>query len=308
MSSPRRRSPQKTVTSGSSTPKDVAVDVPARALPEYAVVTHAEEETKDQKLSPLGLTATPSEKAVGFLTELPSSGTSPFDPELGPKVLSPQRAKSSVLQTTGVEIAFHQLSLTATYVSKNMKRKTRRILKNISGITPCGSCTALMGPSGCGKTSLLHTLAGKNAKSKISGHILVDGKAREEGFSAKIGYVEQDDQLMGVMSVRENIHFSAELRLPVSISKNEKRCRVEDTIELLGLWKCANSKIGTEMIRGVSGGERKRCSIAMELVVDPAVIFLDEPTSGEKNQWEDLWRGTGKDGRHATNALYTFES
>ena len=78
--------------------------------------------------------------------------------------------------------------------------------------------------------------------------------------------------------VRENLMFSANLRLPVSISKNEKQCRVEDTIELLGLWKCANSKIGTEMIRGVSGGERKRCSIGMELVVDPAVIFLDEPT------------------------------
>lgn len=59
---------------------------------------------------------------------------------------------------------------------------------------------------------------------------------------------------------------------------------MEDTIELLGLWKCANSKIGTDMIRGVSGGERKRCSIGMELVVDPAVIFLDEPTSG-KEAW-----------------------
>lgn len=115
---------------------------------------------------------------------------------------------------------------------------------------------------------------------QISGHILVDGKPREEGFSAKIGYVEQDDQLMGIMTVRENLMFSAQLRLPVSISKNEKQCRVEDTIELLGLWKCANSKIGTDMIRGVSGGERKRCSIGMELVVDPAVIFLDEPTSG----------------------------
>ncbi len=113
----------------------------------------------------------------------------------------------------------------------------------------------------------------------------MDGKPREEGFSAKIGYVEQDDQLMGIMTVRENLMFSAQLRLPTTIDKTEKQCRVEDTIELLGLWKCANSKIGTDMIRGVSGGERKRCSIGMELVVDPAVIFLDEPTSGACVPW-----------------------
>lgn len=162
MSSPRRRSPKKGA-SGSSTPKDVAVDI---ATPLGSPPTDRDEEMKDQDLLPKGLSSTSSDKAVAFFTE-PAVGTSPFDAEQGPPVLSPVRAQSTVMQTGGVEIAFHQLGLTATYVSKRMKRKTRRILKGISGITPKGSCTALMGPSGCGKTSLLHTLAGKNAKSKV---------------------------------------------------------------------------------------------------------------------------------------------
>lgn len=83
------------------------------------------------------------------------SGAAPgaFDMELGPavKVLSPTRTQSAVLQTGGVEICFHELSLTATYMSKSFQRKTRKILKGVSGITHKGTCTAVMGPSGCGK-------------------------------------------------------------------------------------------------------------------------------------------------------------
>lgn len=175
MSSPRRRSPKKGA-SGSSTPKDVAVDLPMVATPNSTANQDPDEEMKDQELLPKGLTSGTSDKAVAFFTETGVKSTSPFDSEeQGPPALSPIRAQSTVMQTGGVEIAFHQLGLTATYVSQRMKRKTRRILKGISGITPRGSCTALMGPSGCGKTSLLHTLAGKNAKSKVCGR----GKVKE---------------------------------------------------------------------------------------------------------------------------------
>lgn len=168
MSSPRRRSPKKGASGSSGTPKDVAVDMASTPLGSTAA-TDLDEEMKDQELLPKGLSSASSDKAVAFFTaEHGASSTSPFDAEgQGPPMLSPVRAQSTVMQTGGVEIAFHELGLTATYVSKRMKRKTRRILKGISGITPKGSCTALMGPSGCGKTSLLHTLAGKNAKSKV---------------------------------------------------------------------------------------------------------------------------------------------
>jgi ATP-binding cassette, subfamily G (WHITE), member 2 len=122
---------------------------------------------------------------------------------------------------------------------------------------------------------------GKNGQDgNIQGHIMWGGRPRTEGFEAQIGYVEQDDHLCGTLSVRENLLFSANLRLPTYISKTEKRRRVDDAIELLGLWKCSDTRIGTDLLRGVSGGERKRCSIGMELLCDPAVLFLDEPTSG----------------------------
>ncbi len=85
---------------------------------------------------------------------------------------------------------------------------------------------------------------------------------------------------MGTLTVRENLAFSANLRLPKYITPEEKVKRIEDTITELGLAHVADAKIGNEFIRGISGGERKRTNIGMELITAPAVLFLDEPTTG----------------------------
>ncbi|KAF6718727.1 ATP-binding cassette sub-family G member 2 [Oryzias melastigma] len=85
---------------------------------------------------------------------------------------------------------------------------------------------------------------------------------------------------MGTLTVRENLRFSAALRLPGSVPQREKEARVNHLLRELGLTKVADSKVGTQMTRGISGGERKRTSIGMELIIDPAVLFLDEPTTG----------------------------
>uniref|UniRef100_A0A672L3V9 ATP-binding cassette sub-family G member 2-like n=1 Tax=Sinocyclocheilus grahami TaxID=75366 RepID=A0A672L3V9_SINGR len=90
----------------------------------------------------------------------------------------------------------------------------------------------------------------------------------------------QDDIVMGTLTVRENLCFSAALRLPKSICQLEKDEKVERLIQELGLSKVAGSWVGTQLIRGVSGGERKRTSIGMELIFDPPVLFVDEPTTG----------------------------
>ncbi|KAJ3585400.1 hypothetical protein NHX12_014119 [Muraenolepis orangiensis] len=114
----------------------------------------------------------------------------------------------------------------------------------------------------------------------LSGEVLIDGLPQPPNFKCLSGYVVQDDVVMGTLTVRENLRFSAALRLPTSVSQQEKEQQVEQLIQQLGLTKVADSKVGTQLIRGVSGGERKRTNIGMELIINPHVLFLDEPTTG----------------------------
>ncbi len=165
--------------------------------------------------------------------------------------------------------------------AENGEAPRKVILKAISGIFRPGRLTAIMGPSGAGKTSLLDVLAGNVVGGHISGTIMVNG----ERFSGKnlkeiSGFVFQDDVLLETMTVREAIAMSAILRLPESVSLEERRNRVDDIIHLLNLTKCQDTNIGSPMKRGISGGERKRTSTAMELIANPPMLFLDEPTSG----------------------------
>ncbi|CAD5118409.1 DgyrCDS7118 [Dimorphilus gyrociliatus] len=159
------------------------------------------------------------------------------------------------------------------------KPEKKVILKNINAVFHPGT-TAIMGPTGGGKSSLLDLLAGRKDKTGLSGSILVNGKKQPENFKCASGYVAQDDVVMGTLTIRENFMFSANVRLPSSINTTEKKKRVDDILAELGLTHVADSKVGTEMIRGVSGGERKRTNIGMELIIKPSVLFLDEPTTG----------------------------
>eukprot|EP00281_Chroomonas_sp_CCMP1168_P034077 CAMPEP_0206242146 /NCGR_PEP_ID=MMETSP0047_2-20121206/16896_1 /ASSEMBLY_ACC=CAM_ASM_000192 /TAXON_ID=195065 /ORGANISM="Chroomonas mesostigmatica_cf, Strain CCMP1168" /LENGTH=227 /DNA_ID=CAMNT_0053667135 /DNA_START=1 /DNA_END=681 /DNA_ORIENTATION=+ len=135
-----------------------------------------------------------------------------------------------------------------------------------------------MGSSGGGKTSLLDVLADRKDPRHVRGEVLVDGVPRDhDTFKHSSGYVVQDDIVMGTL---ENLMFSAQLRLPSHVSYEERAKRVQSIIEELGLSKVAESKVGNEFVRGVSGGERKRVNIGMELVTSPSILFLDEPTTG----------------------------
>ncbi|XP_071829124.1 broad substrate specificity ATP-binding cassette transporter ABCG2-like isoform X2 [Apostichopus japonicus] len=155
----------------------------------------------------------------------------------------------------------------------------KTILNDISGVF-CAGMNAILGPTGSGKTSLLDVLAARKEPYGLSGVVLIDGKPQPKNFKLVSGYVVQDDVVMGTLTVRENLEFSAALRLPKNVSKAERKERVEDVINELGLTHCADTKVGTEFIRGVSGGERKRTNIGMELIIKPTVLFLDEPTTG----------------------------
>ncbi|NWY58640.1 ABCG2 protein, partial [Chionis minor] len=159
------------------------------------------------------------------------------------------------------------------------KTADKEVLRNVNGIMRPG-LNAILGPTGSGKSSLLDILAARKDPHGLSGDILINGTPQPANFKCTSGYVVQDDVVMGTLTVRENLKFSAALRLPKSVKEQEKNERVNQIINELGLSKVADSKVGTQFTRGVSGGERKRTNIGMELITDPAILFLDEPTTG----------------------------
>lgn len=137
---------------------------------------------------------------------------------------------------------------------------------------------------GAGKTTLLNYISGRNAGVRNllkTGNILINGKNTvnmQVSLSQLCAFVQQDDVLFQTLTVRECLEFSAKLRLTGTFA--EKMQRVDKIIRELNLKKCENTKIGGELFKGVSGGERKRTSIGVELITNPSLIFLDEPTTG----------------------------
>ncbi|KAH9327589.1 hypothetical protein KI387_007767, partial [Taxus chinensis] len=184
-------------------------------------------------------------------------------------------SKASIYGTRPqIEVSFKDLSLT-------LKGNGKKILRNVTGKLMPGRITAVMGPSGAGKTTFLNAVAGKATGCVVSGSVFINGKP-ESIYSYKkiIGFVPQDDIVHGNLTVEENLWFSANCRLPVSMPKAEKVFIVERVIEALGLQSVRNSLVGTVERRGISGGQRKRVNVGLEMVMEPSLLILDEPTSG----------------------------
>lgn len=162
------------------------------------------------------------------------------------------------------------------------KRSRKLVLSELSGHVKSGEMCALMGPSGSGKSSLLGLLAGHiPAAGRLeSGSVLFNGAPLDALFRRQAGLVFQDDLLLAALTVRETVEFAAKLRLPQHLGDAAREARVQETLEQLGLLGCADTQIGNEKQRGVSGGERKRAAVASALVARPPLLFLDEPTSG----------------------------
>ncbi|KAB5581411.1 hypothetical protein PHYPO_G00175370 [Pangasianodon hypophthalmus] len=189
--------------------------------------------------------------------------------------------KDPVSRPHRATVSFHNIQYSVTMKSRSCKKKsiTKNILVDLNGIMNPG-LNAILGPTGSGKSSFLDVLAARKDPSGLSGEVLIDGAPQPSNFKCLSGYVVQDDVVMGTLTVRENLRFSAALRLSSSVKQKEKEARVNRLISELGLSKVADRRVGTQLIRGISGGERKRTSIGMEMIIDPSVLFLDEPTTG----------------------------
>ncbi|XP_021858980.1 ABC transporter G family member 22-like isoform X2 [Spinacia oleracea] len=156
----------------------------------------------------------------------------------------------------------------------------KEILHGITGSVSPGEVLALMGPSGSGKTTLLNVLGGRLRQPKAGGSVTYNEQQYSKFLKSRIGFVTQDDVLYPHLTVRETLTYAAYLRLPKTLTKQQKEQRAMDVICELGLERCQDTMIGGSFVRGVSGGERKRVCIGNEILINPSLLFLDEPTSG----------------------------
>ena len=178
----------------------------------------------------------------------------------------------------------------------------KEILVDINATLRPGRLTALMGGSGSGKTSLLNLMAGRLHLTRqgdkapptlfsrltgstsnyfSSGYVLFNGV--ESSVSEKqqqIGYVQQYDFHLPSLSVLETLTFHSHLRLPRNFNARQKGARVDSVIALLGLQRCQHTRVGDDTMKGISGGEKRRLSLGVAMLLDPPICLLDEPTTG----------------------------
>ncbi|URD80850.1 Plant PDR ABC transporter associated [Musa troglodytarum] len=207
----------------------------------------------------------------------------------------PEASKRTADRNTsnkGMILPFQPLSMTFHNVNyfvdmpKPMKvqgvPETRlQLLSNVSGVFRPRVLTALVGSSGAGKTTLMDVLAGRKTGGYIEGDIRISGYVKDQRTFARIsGYVEQNDIHSPQVTVEESLWFSSSLRLSNEISQENRRAFVEEVMKLVELDTLRHALVGIPGSSGLSTEQRKRLTIAVELVANPSIIFMDEPTSG----------------------------
>ncbi|XP_073142895.1 ABC transporter G family member 29-like isoform X2 [Henckelia pumila] len=193
--------------------------------------------------------------------------------------------RGMVLSFTPLSMSFDNVNYFVE-IPPEMKEKgaTGEKLQLLCGLTGAfrpGVLTALMGVSGAGKTTLMDVLAGRKTRGYIEGDIKISGfPQKPETFARISGYCEQNDIHSPQVTVLESLIFSASLRLPKEVSKEEKMIFVAEVMHLVELDNLGEAMVGIQGISGLSTEQRKRLTIAVELVANPSIIFMDEPTTG----------------------------
>ena len=186
-----------------------------------------------------------------------------------------QGFNEKIRYSSPVSIEFENLGM-------SLKLNGAVVLEGVTGEFPPGSLVAVMGGSGAGKSTFMNALANRAPYGNIIGKVSLNKVPGETigKYPRLVGFVPQDDIMHDDLTVYENLMYSARLRLPPSMSIAQQRAIVEDVIEILDLGRIRDNVVGNPEKRGISGGQKKRVNIGMELVAYPRVLFLDEPTSG----------------------------
>lgn len=169
--------------------------------------------------------------------------------------------------------------------SYNTASGLKTVLQDVSGVARPYEMLALMGPSGAGKSTLLDILAARKSVGRLMGSVAVNGVARGANFARHVSYVPQEDTFLPTMTVGETCSLHAALTLPRGTPQEHTAARIDEVLAAMGMLHARDTLVGGVLpgglcLRGLSGGERKRVSIAVGILAAPSIIFLDEPTSG----------------------------
>ncbi|KAL3696050.1 hypothetical protein R1sor_010126 [Riccia sorocarpa] len=225
----------------------------------------------------------------GYLARI--FATSIHQEDLDPESGGATEQQATVGANKGMSIPFRPLSLTfrnvnyyvdmPSHIKERGSGERLHLLKKVSGAFRPGVLTALVGVSGAGKTTLMDVLAGRKTGGYIDGDIKVSGfRKRQETFARVSGYVEQADIHSPQVTVYESLIYSSWLRLPDTIQKSTRLEFVKEVMDLVELGSLKGALVGLPGSTGLSTEQRKRLTIAVELVANPSIIFMDEPTSG----------------------------
>ncbi|KJZ79381.1 hypothetical protein HIM_01532 [Hirsutella minnesotensis 3608] len=192
-----------------------------------------------------------------------------------------EQGEAEYITNTSVNnLSWHNLEIR---ISRHFRsdKQSRVIAKNISAHVSAGELCAIIGPSGCGKTSVLNALARRRSNLEYSNSaIRVNGQELNPRLLREIcAFVPQEDCLTGSLTASEALSITSKLYQP-KLSNKDRLSRVNHLLETFGLSGQANTLIGTPIRKGLSGGEKKRLSVALQVITAPRILFLDEPTSG----------------------------
>ncbi|XP_050210478.1 pleiotropic drug resistance protein 2-like [Mercurialis annua] len=211
-------------------------------------------------------------------------GTTPDRPAAAVTEHSPTK-RGMVLPFQPLSLAFDHVNyfvdMPAEMKNQGVEEERLQLLRNVSGAFRPGVLTALVGVSGAGKTTLMDVLAGRKTGGYVEGSISISGYPKNQETFARIsGYCEQNDIHSPHVTVYESLLYSAWLRLSKEIKPTTRKMFVEEVMELVELIPLRDSIVGLPGVDGLSTEQRKRLTIAVELVANPSIIFMDEPTSG----------------------------
>ncbi|KAK9170462.1 hypothetical protein Syun_002602 [Stephania yunnanensis] len=231
-------------------------------------------------------------------TEINLPSKAPISEEIDTEVNATSKGSKSTVNAAeniikrGMVLPFQPLSMAFNHMNyyvdmppemrkQGIEGSRLQLLRDVSGAFRPGVLTALVGVSGAGKTTLMDVLAGRKTGGYIEGSIYIAGFPKDQATFARVsGYCEQDDIHSPNVTVYESLLYSAWLRLAPEVKKETRKMFVEEVMTLLELNPLKNALVGQPGVDGLSLEQRKRLTIAVELVANPSIIFMDEPTSG----------------------------